>query len=312
MGDEFIRPVLHLKKTVLLIAAVLAFQFLLLDDAAAARGKAKATPKQKATAAFSAKSALVMDMTTGEILFSKNPNEPIAPASLTKILTLYLIYEALDEGRVRTSDVVRVSSSVNQINGSRMRIRPGTEVTLGDLMKGMAIVSANDASVAAAEYIGGDVNEFVRRMNVKALELGMTNSRFRNPSGLREDDQVTTAVDVLNLSCAYINRFPQSLEMHSIPTFQYGRRVRNNTNHLLDGSPYVDGLKTGHVAGSGYHLVVTARKNGTRIVAVVLGSKSSGARFREARSLIEEGFRKIQPSVPPRRMAEPPKTQRGS
>ncbi len=244
-----------------------------------------------------------MEMRTGEILFSKNPDEPIAPASLTKILTLYLIYEALDEGRVQTSDIVHVSSSVNQVDGSRMRIRPGTEITLGDLMKGMAIVSANDASVAAAEYVGGDKDEFVRRMNVKALELGMTSSRFRNPSGLREEDQVTTATDVLRLSCAYLNRFPQSLEIHSMPSFQYGRRIRSNTNHLLETNRAVDGLKTGHVAGAGYHMVVTARKNGTRIIVVVLGSKSSGARFREARALLEDGFRKLPPASSPKRMA---------
>jgi D-alanyl-D-alanine carboxypeptidase (penicillin-binding protein 5/6) len=302
----------HGKRSLLLIAAILAIVFLQPDGLFAASRKAKPKPKPAAKTALSARSALVMEMNTGEILFSKNPDEPIAPASLTKILTLYLIYEALDEGKVHTSDLVRVSSSVNQVDGSRMRIRPGTEIALGDLMKGMAIVSANDASVAAAEYVGGDKDEFVRRMNVKAVELGMTSSRFRNPSGLREEDQVTTARDILRLSCAYLNRFPQSLEIHSMPSFQYGRRIRSNTNHLLDTARTVDGLKTGHVAGAGYHIVVTARKNGTRIVAVVLGSKSSGARFREARALIEDGFRKLQPSSSSKRMAGEPMTPAGS
>jgi D-alanyl-D-alanine carboxypeptidase len=140
-------------------------------------------------------------------------------------------------------------------------------------------------------------------MNVKALELGMTGSHFGNPSGLREEGQVTTARDILTLSCAYISRFPQSLQMHSLPVFEYGRRVRSNTNHLLETNHYVDGLKTGHVAGSGYHLVVTARKNGTRIVAIVLGSRSSGARFSEARSLLERGFQSVQAPAPAKRMA---------
>jgi D-alanyl-D-alanine carboxypeptidase len=302
----------HIKRSLLLLAVILAFLFLQPDGLFAAKAKAKPKPKAKAKATLSARSALVMEMNTGEILFSKNPDEPIAPASLTKILTLYLIYEAMDEGRVHTSDIVRVSSSVNQVDGSRMRIRPGTEIALGDLMKGMAIVSANDASVAAAEYVGGDKDEFVRRMNVKALELGMTNSRFRNPSGLREEDQVTTATDILRLSCAYLNRFPQSLEIHSMHTFQYGRRNRHNTNHLLETTQAVDGLKTGHVAGAGYHIVVTARKNGTRIVAVVLGSKSSGARFREARALVEDGFRKMQPAASSKRMAGEPMSHKGS
>ena len=295
----------HLKRSILLLAAILAIQFLQPDGlfAANSRGKTKPKPKPKAKAGLTAKSALVMNMNTGEILFSKKPDEPIAPASLTKILTLYLIYEALGEGKVRTSDVVHVSSTVSQVNGSRMRIRPGSQIALGELMKGMAVMSANDASVAAAEYLGGDVDEFVRRMNVKALELGMTGSHFSNPSGLREEGQVTTARDILTLSCAYINRFPQSLEMHSLPVFEYGRRIRSNTNHLLETNHYVDGLKTGHVAGSGYHLVVTARKNGTRIVAVVLGSSSSGARFREARNLLEQGFKAVQAPVPAKRMA---------
>jgi D-alanyl-D-alanine carboxypeptidase len=304
----------HLKRSILLLAAILAIQFLQPDGlfAANSRVKAKPKPKPKAKAGLTAKSALVMNMNTGEILFSKKPDEPIAPASLTKILSLYLIYEALGEGKVRTSDIVQVSSTVSQVNGSRMRIRPGSQIALGELMKGMAIMSANDASVAAAEYLGGDVDEFVRRMNVKALELGMTGSHFSNPSGLREEGQVTTARDILTLSCAYINRFPQSLEMHSLPVFEYGRRIRSNTNHLLETNHYVDGLKTGHVAGSGYHLVVTARKNGTRIVAVVLGSSSSGARFREARSLLEQGFKAVQAPAPAKRMAGVEVMQTGS
>jgi D-alanyl-D-alanine carboxypeptidase len=300
----------HFKRSILLLAAILAIQLFQLDDLFAGSRRAKSKPKAKV--GITAKSALVMDMTTGEILYSKNPDEPIAPASLTKIMSLYLIYEALGEGRVRTSDVVHVSSNVTQVNGSRMRIRPGSQIPLGDLMKGMAVMSANDASVAAAEYVGGDVDEFVRRMNVKAVELGMTGSHFSNPSGLREDGQVTTARDILTLSCAYINRFPQSLDMHSLPAFEYGRRVRGNTNHLLETDHYVDGLKTGHVAGSGYHLVVTARKNNTRIVAVVMGSRSSGARFREARSMLEHGFKAVQAPVPANRMAGVPVMRAGS
>jgi len=147
---------------------------------------------------------------------------------------------------------------------------------------------------------------------VKAVELGMTGSHFSNPSGLREEGQVTTARDILTLSCAYINRFPQSLEMHSQPVFEYGRRARSNTNHLLEANHYVDGLKTGHVAGSGYHLVVTARKNNTRVVVVVLGSRSSGARFREARSLLERGFKAVQAPAPANRMAGAPVMRTGS
>ena len=296
----------HLKRSLLLLAALLAIHLLQPVDLSAATRKAKSKPKPKAGTTITAQSVLVMNMTTGDILYAKNPDTPIAPASLTKILSLYLIYEALGEGRVRTTDMVDVGARVSQVNGSRMRIRPGTQIALGDMMKGMAVLSANDASVAAAEYVGGDVDEFVRRMNAKALELGMLASRFENPSGLREDGQVTTARDILRLSCAYIRRFPQSLQLHSLPAFQYGRKTGTNTNHLLEKAPFVDGLKTGHVAGAGYHLVLTARRDGTRVVVVVLGSRTSGARFREARMLLEDAFRKIQPHPAAQRVAGGP------
>ncbi len=294
----------HLKRSLLLLAALLAVHLLLPVDLSAAPRKTK--PKPKARASVTATSAMVMNMTTGEILYAKNPDAPIAPASLTKILTLYLIYEALGEGTIRTTDVVHVGSSVARVNGSRMRIRPGSQIALGELMKGMAILSANDASVAAAEYVAGDVDEFVRRMNVKAMELGMASSHFENPSGLREEGQVTTARDIMRLSCAYINRFPQSLRIHSMPVFEYGRKTRSNTNHLLEAIRSVDGLKTGHVAGAGYHLVLTARRDGTRIVVIVLGSRSSGARFREARTLLDQAFRAVQAPAPAGRMAAAP------
>lgn len=294
----------HLKRSLLLLAALLAVHLLLPVDLSAAPRKTK--PKPKARASVTATSAMVMNMTTGEILYAKNPDAPIAPASLTKILTLYLIYEALGDGTIRTTDMVHAGPSVARVNGSRMRIRPGSQIALGELMKGMAVLSANDASVAAAEYVAGDVDEFVRRMNVKAMELGMASSHFENPSGLREEGQVTTARDIMRLSCAYINRFPQSLRIHSMPVFEYGRKTRSNTNHLLETIRSVDGLKTGHVAGAGYHLVLTARRDGTRIVVIVLGSRSSGARFREARTLLDQAFRAVQAPAPAGRMAAAP------
>ncbi|OPY07575.1 MAG: D-alanyl-D-alanine carboxypeptidase DacF precursor [Syntrophaceae bacterium PtaB.Bin038] len=300
----------NLKRCLLLLAVLLVIHALQPDELSAASRRGK--PRPKAKAAITARSVMVMNMATGEILYAKNPDAPIAPASLTKILSLYLIYEALGEGRVQTSDVVLVGPGVTRVNGSRMRIRPGTEVALGELMKGMAVVSANDASMAAAEYVAGDVEEFVRRMNAKARELGMSSSRFENPSGLREEGQVTTARDILRLSCAYINRFPQSLRMHSLPVFEYGRRTRNNTNHLIETTPYVDGLKTGHVDGSGYHLVLTARRDGTRVVVVVLGSRSSGARFREARTLLEDAFRRVRHDPAARRVAGAPTARAGA
>jgi D-alanyl-D-alanine carboxypeptidase len=241
-----------------------------------------------------AQSAILKNLNTGEILLSKNADRAIPPASITKVLTLYLTFEAIEEGKAGHDDLVVISRKASRMRGSRMYIGEGEEVLLDDLIKGTAIVSGNDAATAIAEHVDGDVDAFVRRMNVKARVLGMTRSHFRNPNGLPARGQVTTARDVLRLCESYLERFPQSLEIHSMTSYTFQDVTQQNSNHLLEMCPDVDGLKTGFTRKSGYHIAVTARRNGVRLMAVVLGAKSSCVRDREARRLIEEGFRMAQ------------------
>jgi len=166
-----------------------------------------------------------------------------------------------------------------------------TEAALEDLIKGMAIVSANDASIAIAEHIGGSVNGFVKMMNTKARELGMKHSHFINPNGLPAKGQVTTARDILILSHAYIRDFPEALQLHSMQEYTYHDITQHNNNTLLKQHEDVDGLKTGFVRASGFHLVATAKRGNTRLIAVVMGERNPKIREREAVKLLEKGFR---------------------
>ncbi len=238
-----------------------------------------------------ARSAVLLDMENGRVLFEQNADYLIAPASITKILTLYLVFEALKQGEISLSDKVEVSWRAASTGGSRMGLRAGTLVPMEEIIKGIAVVSGNDACVAAAEHISGSVDRFVRRMNAKARELGMSSSRFMTPNGLPADGQVTTARDISRLSVAYLRRFPESLAIHSMQSFTYGRHTHHNANRLLGKCPGVDGLKTGFVCASGYNISATARRNHTRIIAVVMGARNPWIRCSEAQRLIEAGFR---------------------
>jgi len=238
-----------------------------------------------------AKSAILMNMNTGEILFAQNPDRQIPPASLTKVLSLYLAHEAIREGKTTPEANIRISRRAGRTGGSKMFVRRGQQVPLSELMKGMAIVSGNDASVAVAEHIGGNVNSFVRQMNQKARELGMKSSRFKNPNGLPAKGQYTTARDVLALSQAYLRDFSDSLEMHSIIDYRYGNRTMHNHNHLIERVENVDGLKTGFIRAAGFHIIATAKRDDTRLIAIVMGARSRSVRDRETQMLLEEGFR---------------------
>ena len=238
-----------------------------------------------------ARSAILLDMGNGSVLFEQNADYLIAPASLTKILTLYMVFEAIEQGRVSLTDKVVVSRRAASAGGSRMGLKAGERVPMEEIIKGMAVVSGNDACVAAAEHISGSVERFVGKMNVKARELGMTGSHFMTPNGLPADGQVTTARDIARLSVAYIHRFPEALAIHSMQSYAYGRRSHHNANRLLGKCPGVDGLKTGFVCASGYNISATARRSNTRILAVVMGAHNPWVRCSEAERLIEEGFR---------------------
>jgi len=237
-----------------------------------------------------------MNMTDGRILYEQNADKPLQPASLTKVLSLFLTYEAMGQGKVRWSDPVVVSPTARQADGSRMYIEAGETVPLEVLIKGMTVISANDASVAVAEHVAGNVDRFVERMNRKAGELGMRNSAFRNPNGLPAEGQFTTARDMLTLANAYLRRFPGSLSLHSMRFYSYKNISQHNCNALLKKYPGVDGLKSGFVRAAGYHLIVTAKRGNTRLIAVVMGARTPDIRVRESTRILDTGFQMLSAS----------------
>jgi D-alanyl-D-alanine carboxypeptidase (penicillin-binding protein 5/6) len=239
------------------------------------------------------RSAILMDMTTGRILFTHNADDPLPPASITKVLSLYLADEAIRDGKVHPADPVKISRKAGRTGGSKMFIQAGSEIPLEELLKGMAVVSANDASVAVAEYIGGNVDMFVEQMNRKARELGMSRSFFKNPSGLPARGQFTTARDMMILASDYLRRFPESLDLHSRQYYTYHDITQRNRNSLLRQYPNADGLKTGWVVKAGYHIVATAKRGNTRLIAVTMGAKTPAIRARETEKLLDEGFRMV-------------------
>jgi serine-type D-Ala-D-Ala carboxypeptidase (penicillin-binding protein 5/6) len=172
-----------------------------------------------------------------------------------------------------------------------MYLEEGSDVELADLIKGIAVVSANDASVAVAEHLGGDVAQFVKKMNAKAHELGMHHSRFVNPSGLPAKGQVSTALDFAKLARRYIQDFPESLNVHTLKSFTYRDITQRNHNDLLKRYPDADGLKTGFIRSAGFHLIATAKRGDTRLIAVVMGEKNRAIRAREASRLLDKGFK---------------------
>ena len=247
------------------------------------------------TGELRAKSAIAMDLGTGNIIYEQNADEQIPPASLTKVLTLYLTFEALQEKRLALTDTVLVTPEATQAGGSLMNIRPGERVIVRELMKGIAVASGNDACVALAQHLCGsdDVHPFVAAMNSKARELGMTGTVFMNPNGMPADGQLTTARDMLKLSASYLRRFPQALTFHSMTTYVHNNLNHHNANRLLSSYDGVDGLKTGYIRASGYNNVVTAKRGESRVIAVVLGARSAGARAAVTRQLLDIAFQKL-------------------
>lgn len=240
---------------------------------------------------INARAAVLMEVSTGTILFEQNADDPIEPASFTKIATLYLVFEALRQGRIHLNDEVWISETAWRTGGSKMFVGIGTRIPLEDLIKGIAVVSGNDACVATAEHVSGSVDTFVDAMNRKCRELGMTRTTFLNPNGLPAEGQVTTARDMATLDTAYLKKFPESLQYHSMKEWSYNNIVQYNRNHLLLKDSTIDGLKTGYIAASGYHLSATSQRNGMRLVAVVMGAVNPATREREALKLLNYGFR---------------------
>jgi len=237
-----------------------------------------------------AKSAILMELGSGRILFDQNADQPIPPASLTKVMSMFVIFDAVKQGKVRLSDQVTVSQTAAGTGGSRMNLKKSEQVSLDTILTGMAVSSGNDASMAAAEHVSGDVKSFVAAMNAKAASLGMHHTVFVNPTGLPAKGHISTARDMLTMARAYLKAYPDALEYHSQKTLVHNKVRTRNHNPLLESCPGADGLKSGWVCASGYNLITTAKRDGTRLVGVILGAATPGMRARENLRLMEAGF----------------------
>ncbi len=234
---------------------------------------------------------LVMDADTGKLIASKNEDKPFAPASLTKMMTAYILEYELAKGNISEEDLVLVSEKAWRTQGSRMFIREGTQVKLGDLLRGIVIQSGNDASVAAAEHIAGSEAAFADLMNQHAMLLGMKNTHFNNATGLPSEGHVSSAHDLAILAKAIIQDFPDRYGMYSEKYFTYNKIRQPNRNKLLWRDKTVDGLKTGYTDAAGYCLVASAKRDGMRLISVVLGTDNEEARARESQKLLSYAFR---------------------
>jgi D-alanyl-D-alanine carboxypeptidase (penicillin-binding protein 5/6) len=250
-----------------------------------------ANPLIPAAPQIAGKGFLLIDANSGEVLVSQNADETLPPASLTKMMTSYIATHELDKGNISKDDKVRVSIKAWKTLGSRMFIKEGTSVVVEDLLRGIIIQSGNDASVAMAEFIAGSEDAFADLMNQHARLLGMNGTHFMNATGLPSQNHYTTATDLAALARAIIVEHPQHYGMYSEKAFTYNGIRQPNRNKLLWRDKSVDGLKTGHTEEAGYCLVASAERNGMRLIAVMLGTRSEEARATETQKLLTYGFR---------------------
>ena len=238
-----------------------------------------------------ASSYMLMDFKSGKILAEKDPDKRVEPASITKLMTAYLVDKALQNGDIARSDQVTISEKAWRMKGSKMFVEVGKQVSVEDLIKGMVIQSGNDATVALAEHVAGSEKAFVEYMNHQSAVLGMNNTRFRNATGWPDEDHYSTARDIAILSRAVIRDFPDEYRLYAEKEFTYNDIRQFNRNRLLWRDDSVDGLKTGHTEAAGYCLASSAEKDGMRLVSVVLGTKSDKARNQHSQTLLNYGFR---------------------
>ncbi|MDQ7745910.1 D-alanyl-D-alanine carboxypeptidase family protein [Hydrogenophaga pseudoflava] len=250
-----------------------------------------------------ARAYLLMDVSSGQVLAAKDADKPVEPASLTKLMTAYLVFDALKSGKLDLKQTLSVSERAWKMPGSRMFIDPKMKVPVEDLIKGMIVQSGNDATMALAEGVGGSAEQFVEMMNRQAKVLGMNASSFRNPEGLTVPGHTTTARDLATLATRLMRDFPEYVPYYAIQRYRYpGTPAANDTNRnlLLFRDPTVDGLKTGHTDAAGYCLVATARRPSAllgsgaegqrRLLSVVLGAASENSRAAESQKLLNWGF----------------------
>lgn len=268
------------------LASTLLTAFFLLITTAAAASTPVPKPPSIATDAH-----ILMDARTGRVLAEKNPDEHLGPASLTKIMTAYAVYSALENGQIALDDEVVVSEAAWRMSGSRMFLEVGSRVLVDELLDGMVIQSGNDASLSLAEHVAGSEDAFVQLMNSYAEQLGMENTHFVNSHGMPDPDQYTSARDMAVLASALMREFPQHYQRYSQREFSYNGITQYNRNQLLWSDDTVDGVKTGYTSDSGYALVSSARRDDMRLISVVMGSPSVQRRTADSRAMLNWGFR---------------------
>ncbi|QPW47078.1 serine-type D-Ala-D-Ala carboxypeptidase DacF [Bacillus thuringiensis] len=256
--------------------------------------KQEKTEKTAPKLAEQASSAIVIEQDTGKVLFDKNPNEKLPPASMTKIMTMLLIMEQVEKGKLKLNDKVRASEHAASMGGSQIFLEPGEEMTVNEMLKGIAIASGNDASVAVAEHIAGSEEGFVNMMNKKAKDLGLKNTHFQNPTGLPAKDHYSTANDMA-IMARELMKYPLIRKY----TGKYEDYLREdtdkkfwlvNTNKLVRFYPGVDGVKTGFTTEAKYCLTASAEKNGMRVISVVMGAPTSKERNNQVTKLLDYAF----------------------
>jgi D-alanyl-D-alanine carboxypeptidase (penicillin-binding protein 5/6) len=266
------------------IISLFFLSFFLLSNASAA-SPVPAAPK------VSAKSYILQDFASGNVLASKNPTERVEPASITKLMSAYVIFNEIKEGRLKLTDQVIISKKAWQMPGSRTFVEVNKKVPVEVLLKGIIVQSGNDATVALAEHVAGSEDTFASLMNQYALKLGMVSTNFVNSTGLPNKDHYSTAEDIARLSAAVIRDHPKFYSYYSIKKFVYNNIPQYNRNKLLWRDKSVDGIKTGHTDAAGYCLASSAERDNMRLIAVVLGDRSEDARANSSRALLNYGFR---------------------
>lgn len=233
---------------------------------------------------------VLMDYQSGNLLANAKGDERMEPASITKLMTGYVIYRAIQSGKIHLNDPVTISEKAWRTGGSKMFVKLGSQVSVEDLLLGMVVQSGNDATVALAEHVAGSEETFVKLMNQEAERLGMTNSHFTNASGLPDPNHYMSAHDIATLARAVIRDFPEHYPRYSVRSFKYNNIEQQNRNRLLLTDPSVDGVKTGHTESAGYCLVSSAKRNDTRLIGVVLGAQKEKERFQASQALLNYGF----------------------
>lgn len=241
--------------------------------------------------ALAVKAYLLKDFNSGTIIAANKKDERIEPASLTKIMTAYLTFDAIEHGRLKLNQILPLSEKAWKIEGSKMFIDPKVPVTVDELLHGMIIQSGNDASITLAIGISGSEEQFADMMNKQAIKLGMISTHFMNATGLPDKNHYTTAQDLMTLATALIRDFPQEYKrLYSVKEYTYNKITQPNRNRLLWLDPNVDGMKTGHTDTAGYCLIASSKHDSTRLISVVLGAENESMRAIESQKLLNYGF----------------------